>query len=790
MMKRMWWRKVQGDARQHWLQICLITLVLTTGTAGVVATLNAQAILKREIATSFAAAQSPDMALLFEQVTPQLLKDAAKQTGVEAVDARRIVSTRVEGKDGTWLPMQLIILQDLSTSQVAVLHRHGGVWPLQDGVIWIEQSGETLLAAAAGGSLKVRTPSGDIASITVGGFVHDTAIAPSFQENIIYAYINTKTAPQVGQNPVLDQLLVKLTQRGSYAETLALGNALTATLNSDGQTAQRLEVLAANHPHDLLMNAMLRVLGVLSVLALLCSAALAGNMVAAWMRREIRQVGIMKTLGAQPMQIARQSLWLVTPIVLLAAGIGMLLGAVLARAMVRHYMVTLNIDIAQWQIPHDLFWKEMVLAVGVPLIAMAFPIVRAARMSALAAIQGVGITPPPSVGQWASLFLKVPGNVGWTLALRNTWRRPWRLALIVLALTSGGTLLLTTLSNYKSLITMIDTSLEQQGHDIEVLMQRPAPAAQLEAIARSVQDVDIAEAWRRASVNITPALGATPASEPNRFALSAYPPGSQLFKLPIVQGRAPQQDAADEVLVTRKLQTWYPELQVGQRVELQFRERKALVHVVGLVEEIAMPIMYTNATTFEAVTALGDNPSAVRIKSRIPEFTLVANALDQAFIKDHRVPKQIITRDLVRESLDEHVKVVGNVIRMVALASALVGAIVLAATTVLNVIERRREIGILRTLGAGRLRIAALFLAESGSITLLSTLLSIALSMALLRVLLNAAERGLVNVTVPMQFSWGGLGILASGALIVLLMVAVSLGFALRKSVRETLAYE
>jgi putative ABC transport system permease protein len=786
----MWWRKVQGDARQHWLQIGLIALVLSIGTAGVVAALNAQAILKREIASSFASAKSPDVALLYDRVTPELLADADVQPGVGGTDARRMVTTRIEAKDGTWLPMRLTIVRDLSKQQLGVVHLHGSAWPAQDGAIWIEQSGETLLTAGVGGSLKVRTPNGDIANIPVGGFAHDTAVAPSFQDRMIYAYVNERTAAQLGQNPVLDQLLVKMVRRGTFAETLAFGNALNASLQKRGIAAQRVEVLPAIHPHDLLMNAMLRVLGVLSVLALLCSAALAGYMVAAWMRREIRQVGIMKTLGAQSMQIARQSLWLVTPIVLLAAGMGMVLGAALARAMVQQYAVTLNIDVVMAQVPHDLLWEEILLAVGAPLLAMALPIMRAARMTALAAMQEVGITPPPSLGRWASLLLRVPGNVAWTLALRNTWRRPWRLALIVLALTSGGTLLLTTHSNYESLIGMIDISLAQQGHDIEVLMQRSAPAAQLEATARSVPEVEIAEAWHRASVSMVPLQGSAPATEPKRFALTAYPDGSQLFKLPIVSGRASHTGSSDEVLVTRRLQTSYPTLQVGSSAALRFRDREVTVKVVGLVEEIAMPLMYTNAATFEAVTALGESANAVRVKTRNPQIELVANALDQAFLKAHLIPGQVIPRTMVREALDEHVKVVDDVIRMVGLAAALVGAIVLASTTVLNVIERSREVGILRTLGAKPAQIAGMFLAEGGSITLLSAALAVILSLLLTRVLLNAAERSLVNVTVPLQFSWSGFGILASGALVVLLMVALSLVFALRKSVHATLAYE
>lgn len=792
------WRKALGDARQYWLQISMVALVLVVGATGGVAALNAQAILKREIASSFAMASSPDIALLFEQVTPQLLADVAAQPGVRAVDARRVTTTRVEAQDGNWLPIRLTIVRDFSVQQLGVTHLHPGqsigAWPRQSGTILIEQSGQSLLGSAVGGKLRLRTPTGELADLPLGGFVHDPAVAPSTQERTIYAYVTADSAGQLGQSPVLDQLLVKMEQRASFSEARAFGSALNAQLRQRGRSAFRVDTLASDHPHEGLMNAMLQVLGVLSVLALICSAALVGYMVAAWMCREVRQVGIMKTLGARSMQLVWQSLYLVAPTLILAGGVGMVLGAQLGREVVRQYAVTLNIDITQWQVPSQLLFKEMAFVLGVPLLAMLIPIVRAARMSALSAIQSAGIsTPSAAVGRMAAWLLRVPGSAAWTLSLRNIWRRPWRSLLMVLALSSGGTLLLTTHSNHESLFNMVDISLANQGHDIEVLMQNPAPAAQLEAVARSVPEVEIAEAWRRAAVSIvdaTAASNAAPANATRRFALTGFPADSRLFKLPVVQGRPLRDGALNEVLVTRKLQDSFGQLQLGRSVDLQFGERLVMVKVVGVVEEVAMPLMYANYATFEAVTALGDAPEALRVKARSPHIELVALALDQAFLSARLVPAQIVSRTMVRDALDEHVRVVGDVIRMVALAAALVGAIVLAATTVLNVIERTREIGIIRTLGAGPSRIAAVFLAEGAVITLVSVVLSMALSVVLTRVLLDLAERKLVYVTVPMQFSTLGLGILCSGAMVVLATVAVALALSLGKTVRETLAYE
>ena len=138
-------RKVAGDLRQYWLQISVITLVLTIGAAGVVAALNTRAVLKREIAASFSAARMPDIALWFDRVTPELLAKVAALDDVTAVDARRIAYTRVKAKDGTWLPMRLTVVRDFSAQQLGVVHHHSNRWPTQDGSILIEQSGQTLI---------------------------------------------------------------------------------------------------------------------------------------------------------------------------------------------------------------------------------------------------------------------------------------------------------------------------------------------------------------------------------------------------------------------------------------------------------------------------------------------------------------------------------------------------------------------------------------------------------------------------------------------------------------------
>jgi len=203
-----------------------------------------------------------------------------------------------------------------------------------------------------------------------------------------------------------------------------------------------------------------------------------------------------------------------------------------------------------------------------------------------------------------------------------------------------------------------------------------------------------------------------------------------------------------------------------------------------------MPAFYAGFSTFEAVTGLGDASTVLRAKGGSGHSELVASTLDQALLDAHLPPVQLATRAMFRDALEEHFKVVGDVLRMVALAAVLVGAILLAASTSFNVIERAREIGVMRALGASPRAIAAILLAEGAAIAGAGLTIAVALSLVLTSALNGAAARTLLHVAVPLRFSFEGLATLCAGAVVMVIAVWITLAFALRRSVTETLNYE
>ena len=495
----MLWRKIAGDFRAHRLQIALIGVVLTAGAAGVIALVNARVVLEREIARSYASAESPDLALWFEKVDAPLLEKVRAQPGVAAVDARRVVIARVAGANQQWFVMRLTVLPELGAAQLGKIHRDDDApWPNESKGIFVEQSGRTLLNSAVGEQLRVRTPTGETVTVPLAGFVHDTAVAPSTQDRAIYGYVTPATAALLGQNPNLDQLIVKLKTRRDMGDAASFAEDLRDWLKANGENPLRAEALSNTHPHAMLMQTMLRVLQTFAGIAFMCSAALVFYMLSLWMKREARQVGIMKTLGARSHQLAAQYLGLVAPVILVANAIAWPLGLWLGRRLVLYYQGSFNIDVADLGTPSWVVKHELLFAFGLPLLAMAIPIARAARMTALRAIHDPGITAPRRAPLAATRWLQLPGNRRWTFALRNTFRRPGRLLITLVALSAGGALLLTANNTYESLMHVVDVSLGNQGHDLQAQLQRPASSAELAEVVRKIPEAEIAEPWRSA----------------------------------------------------------------------------------------------------------------------------------------------------------------------------------------------------------------------------------------------------------------------------------------------------
>jgi len=122
---------------------------------------------------------------------------------------------------------------------------------------------------------------------------------------------------------------------------------------------------------------------------------------------------------------------------------------------------------------------------------------------------------------------------------------------------------------------------------------------------------------------------------------------------------------------------------------------------------------------------------------------------------------------------------------------AVVGGLGLMGTMSINVLERTREIGVMRAIGASNGDIQSIVIVEGMVVGLISWAISIVLSLPITNILCYGV--GMALLTSPMQAVYGLSGILVWLAITLTLAAIASAWPARRASrltVRDTLAYE
>jgi putative ABC transport system permease protein len=123
--------------------------------------------------------------------------------------------------------------------------------------------------------------------------------------------------------------------------------------------------------------------------------------------------------------------------------------------------------------------------------------------------------------------------------------------------------------------------------------------------------------------------------------------------------------------------------------------------------------------------------------------------------------------------------------------TAIVGGIGLMSTMSINVVERTREIGVMRAIGATSLAIIGVFVMEGVFVGVLSWLLALPLSIPGVRLFGDVIGEAVLELPLDFAYSTGGLALWL--IIVVVLSALASLWPALRAagvSVREALAYE
>ncbi|HXV86014.1 MAG TPA: ABC transporter permease, partial [Gemmatimonadales bacterium] len=778
----------------HKSRTLLVVLAIAVGIVGAGAVLNTWALVRRVTRESFLASHPASATLRLDSVTAGTLEQVAAWPEIRDVAARRTVfsTARAQGGGG-WLTAVLFTMDDFTDVRIGRLKPEAGSWPPPDGAVIMEQSSLAFSGAAVGEPITIMTGDGAAVTLPVAGAVRDVGLAPGWMEHVIYGFVTRATLTSLGLPSTPNQLQILVDGALDRGEVRRIAYQVKADLERAGHRVEDVDVPEpGEHIHAAQMNSLLFTQGAFGGLALVLSGFLVVNLITAMLAGQVREIGVMKAIGAGPAQIAAMYLGLALVLGLVASSLALPGAMYLGYRYAELKAELLNFDLTGYTLPVGVVLLQVIAGALLPVAAAALPVWHGCRVTVGEALRDVGMRAEgrPTAG----LVSRVSG-VGrpLLLSLRNAFRRRQRMALTLAALATGGAVYIGALNLRTSVRGAVDLVYRPMRFDFSVRLTRAWPPESLETTAAAVPGVTLAEAWGGARAAVSHPDGTVG----NAFAITALPPTTQLLSYATSSpGRWLQVGDSNTLVVSRGLLRDEPGLTVGAPVTLVVDGLPSQWTLVGVVDAgpsataFAARAAVTRLSadrTVDRIVVAGGGAGAAGSASRLELIGRVRTALDRAGYQVQST--QLVTEG--RRVLEDHLLMVVEFLAAMAWLMIVVGGLGLASTMGLAVLERTREIGVLRAIGARHRAIVGMVLVEGLVIAVLSWVVAVPLSVPMSLVLGEAFGRIMLPVaSTVMPQAWA---VLVWLGLVVLVSLTASAWPALRATRIPTaaaLAYE
>ncbi|TDP72725.1 FtsX-like permease family protein [Roseateles toxinivorans] len=778
--------KLLRDLGQHRARSLLVVAAVAIGLTGAGAILNTWALTQRATELGYRSSLPASATLSVDRVDAALLQQLRAMPELAAVRARLAVRAAVQSGGG-WRNAMLYAVDDFADPGLGRLHPDSGSWPPRDGEWLIERSSLEFSGASVGEPALLKLGQGEAQPLALGGVVRDVSLAPGWMEHLVYGYATPATLARLGAPAAFNELQFRVRDAApDRAAVRRIAAAVKTVIERSGARVTAVDVPEpGQHIHAAQMDSLLMTQGAFGLLALLVCAFLVVNLINAMLAGQSREIGILKVLGAGPRQI--MALYLSQALLLGVAASLIALPAAIAigRQYAGFKADLLNFPIAGHAIPWWAIALQLPVGCLLPVAAAALPVRRACRISVGAALRDIGIV---TSGQALATTRRWPvGGLSRPLlmAIGNAFRRRQRMVLTLLALAVGGAVYLGAANLRGAVSASVDLLYADQRHDVSLRLAEPQPAAALEAAALAVDGIAAAEAWRGQRATRVQADGLD-----DGFAVLGLPPASVMLRPRLLAGRWLTENDRMGLVVNGAWLKQHRELAVGAELALTMDGRRQTWRIVGSVDAGLQPLAYA------ARAAVGGEALAtslvVRTGSRSAAAQLDAIQRLRAALAEAGMP--VASSQLQSEGrriVEDHLLMVVDFLGAMAWVMIVVGGMGLASTMGMGVLERTREIGVLRAIGAPGRTIQLLVQTEGLVIVVLAWALSLPLSATMS--LLLAEAFGRIMFAVPAQVipsAATALGWLAIMLLVSLLACAWPARNASRISAAQALSYE
>jgi len=797
------WVKVLKDILNNKARTVLVILSIAVGVFAIGMTTNAGRIIKRDMNEQFLAT-NPDSATLY--VSPfeeHLVRTVEGLREINRAEARRIESAEILMSDGTWDNLTLNAMQNYQDIQINQFTVENGSIPPRPREVFLERQTAKYMGLSIGDNVTIRLPGGKRSyNLAVTGIVHDLHVIPPELLPQTNAYVTMNTLQWMDAGDHYNVLLFTVadnTYDKDYNMEIA-GLIRDRVVEPAGYqvaniVVEEMGLAAGQHWADRDIGGLILILNFMGVMCIFLTIGLIINTISALMKQQIKQIGIIRLVGGERHQVFWMYIANVFILSLFALALAIPLGVVGARMLAQFAGDFINVNITQTNLPLSIALLQSGIGLVIPLAAAMAPILSGTAISVYEAVYQYANITAIKKGLAEIVLKKTKGLTSpIILSVRNTFRNKSRLVLTLATLILAGATFISAPSTHKSILSAFDILVRYWQYDAALTIPGGANIHTAEREARRTTGAIVAEGWYQHHATFIKEDG----SESEAVEVMAIPFNSKTLEPNLIDGRWLKQGDTNVMVVNEDLLDQMPHLQTGSQVTLRVNNKKRDYQIVGIASRhIFGARIYVPYQQFTKIIGAQNQTNLIRVRANTDCLqdsatqTMLAEQLEKRFESLGMVQGASDTQAEMIETATGSSSIVLAILLLMAILLAVVGGMGLAGTMSLNIIERTREIGVLRAMGASNSAIRKIVLAEGLVVGVISWLLGILLSLPLGTGLSDAVTLAIMQSKTKFEYSVEG-AIIWLG-LILTISILASLIPAQRASqltVREVLAYE
>lgn len=715
---------------------------------------------------------------------------------IEGVNSS-VLEWRVNPED-EWKQGGINLRANYSDQKMNVLELVSGSFPHGD-VAAVEMGSDTFFGIPTDGEIYIKI-NDRIKKLKIGGVIYNAFSQPAYFGGTAQFYVTQEKFENLLGDSDYSQLYINASQYDEE-KVKELGDRLQAKVKKMDNDSYRIILDPNKHFFQDQLDGIFMLLGVLGALSLVLGLLLVYNTVNAIISRQVDQIGIMKAIGANTWQIFKIYLANVFLYGVLAMLLAVPLGVIGSWVLSSWLVGSFGADIGGFTVSWLAIWIMIAITIIAPLVASLLPIFSGVKITVREAISTYGLT--TDTGLIENLLSRAK-HISRMIALTvsNTFRNKGRMVLMQITLVVSGLIFMMVIIVYDSLVyTVKDVMFAILNADITYVFEDFERNKHIEEMTMSYPGVKAVEMWGLTSSTIRP-KGQAFSEDDESITLFGVPLPTNLYGYQLRQGRWLQPGDTNAIVLNTKLAEEI-EVGVGDWVTIRHEnDKESDWQIVGLVFD---PI-FTSAGNVPRDILLQDLNQVGRgiavwiqtIDQNPENQTALAKALREYYEKngiDVSPYRGVFgfggdATHEVATTLINQFNFLIVLLAVMAIIIGLVGSIALSGALSLSVMERRREIGVMRAIGASAWTIARLFIGEGLLLGWLSWLIALPLSIP--------AGRGMVAILsnafgLDITFHYTLTGPVMWFFVITILSIIASwlpARGASRISVRESLAYQ